>query len=1058
MSYRSKTVEFTRCNHQKPEKKKPKKHTPAKEVHLRLTTHLSAKEIRHRMKRKPNTLKRIWLRTKDLLNIVTSKIPQWIAKGVRTFKIPTDKDALPKFNEFTHEIPLKDGTAPKFMPVYACTQEELEALREYIEENLRRGYIRPSRSPAGHPILFVPKKNGKLRICVDYRSLNDITIKDRNSLPRIDESLDQLQGAKIFTKLDIVAAYHNLRIAPKDVWKTAFRTRYGLFEYLVMPFGLTNAPASFQTFMNHVLKDYIDKICIVYLDDILIYSKNPEEHRDHVNMILRALDKWDLKVELEKTEFEVTQCEFLGAIVTTNGIKMDPKKVEAIQNWPVPQTVKEIQAFLGLCNYYRRFIKQYSHLATALTELTKIETPFDMTPERLKSFRTLKESFLTAPILKLYDPKLPIKVETDASDAALGACLCQLHPDNEWHPVAYLSHKFTSTELRYPIHDKELMAVVQACKQWRVYLQTNETFTVYSDHKNLTFFMTTKELNRRQVRWWETLSEYNMKIAHFKGKDNSGADAISRRPDLMKGIQPDKGAILTREGKTLTVNKNLNLTTHTLKNEFTEELKKSYQEHPIAKRILNDDPNRPEKFSVQDGIILFDELFYVPTKKLQQQLIRQHHDTLAHGHLGIDRTQELITKTYFWPQMRQQIEQYIKTCDPCCRNKPNRHLPYGKLQPHDAPSAPFQVISYDFIQGLPPSRDSLTNTIYDEILVITCKFTKVAIIEPWNSKWSTKELEQVYNRRVFSQYGIQTKHICDRDRLFSSKYWNSIRNQTGTKLNIASKSHAQTDGATERLIQTIEIWLRNFLNMAQNNWNNLLPHAEFTYNTSRHSTTKYTPYEALRGWNPLAVLPPIPPKNQVPEAEKHVKQMRELHENLQKDLEFAMERMAHYYNKKRSNAPLLKEGDKAYLLARNIKRKGRPSKKLDYQKFGPYKITKKFSNNTFELEIPGPTRIHRSFHVSLLEPIPDGLRETSEDEEIEIEDHTEYEFERILEGPNNKNEYLIRWSPPYGPQDDSWEPEDNIPPEVIQAYLNYKPTAQSTTRKRGRPRKNPIAT
>ncbi|EPS35050.1 hypothetical protein H072_11652 [Dactylellina haptotyla CBS 200.50] len=420
-----------------------------KEVHLRLTEYFSDKEIYHRSRNKPNTLKRIWLKAKDI---------------IRTFEKIKDEDALPPFNEFTHEIPLQKGTTPKFLPVYACTKDELEALREYIEENLRKGYIRPSRSPAGHPILFVPKKNRKLRICIDYRSLNAITIKDRNSLPQINESLDRLIKATHFTKLNIIVAYHNLQVAPKDVWKTAFRCRYKLFEYLIMPMGLTNAPASFQTFMNHVLKDHIDKICIVYLDDILVYSKNPEEHRQHVITVLEALDKYNLKVELEKTEFEVTECEFLGAIVTTEGIKMDPKKVDAIQKWPRPQNVKDIQAFLGLCNYYRRFIKQYSHMSTALSELTKIGVHFDMTPSRIRAFNILKEFFLSAPILKLYDPDLPIKIEIDVSDAALGACLCQLQPNQEWYPIAYLSHKFDATKLRYPIHDKELMAIVQACK------------------------------------------------------------------------------------------------------------------------------------------------------------------------------------------------------------------------------------------------------------------------------------------------------------------------------------------------------------------------------------------------------------------------------------------------------------------------------------------------------------------------------------------------------------------------------------------------------------------
>ncbi|EGX44425.1 hypothetical protein AOL_s00189g2 [Orbilia oligospora ATCC 24927] len=407
--------------------------------------------------------------------------------------------------------------------------------------------------------------------------------------------------------------------------------------------------------------------------------------------------------------------------------------------------------------------------------------------------------------------------------------------------------------------------------------------------------------------------------------------------------------------------------------------------------------------------------------------------------------------------MRKHIEEYIKTCDMCCRNKPNRHKPYGTLQPHDVPCAPFEVITYDFIQGMQPSRDPLTNFIFNEILVITCKFSKTAIFIPWHEKFGTTEFQHVYLQHVFSKYGIQHKHICDRDRLFQSKYWQSVMNQTGTKLNIASKAHPQTDGASERLIQTLEIYLRCFVNYAQTNWISLLPSAEFAYNTSQHSTTKLSPYEVLRGWTPKAFLPPLRPKEVVPDAEEHMEKMKNLHSILRKDLQFSQERMAHYYDKKHLEAPLLKEGDKAYLLARNLKTK-RP-KKLDFQKYGPYTIKKQLGKHQYELDIPGPSRIHRTFHVSLLEPAPPGLREDPEDMEIEYDDYTEYDVEKILEGPNENNEYLVRWSLPYGPEDDSWQPEENISPELIQSYLRQpgmlaQQGNAAPKKRRGRPRKN----
>ncbi|KAJ6259180.1 hypothetical protein Dda_6078 [Drechslerella dactyloides] len=1066
INWRKGEITFHDCNCQKVTKKQQNDRNTCKETHLRLTTHLSDKEIRNRHKHKPNTLRKAWIQVRSLhMAAETVKIPKWISKEARNvFQPAPEGQTLPEINSFKHSIPLQEGTQPRFMPIYGCTDQEAAALREYIEENLKTGYIRPSNSPAGHPILFVKKKDSeKLRICIDYRTLNAITIKDRGPLPLISESFDRISGAIIYTKLDLTNAYYNIRINPGEEWKTAFRTRYGLFEYLVMPFGLTNAPATFQTFMNHVLRKYIDNTCVVYLDDILIYSKDPSEHRIHVNQILETLNQHKLKVKPEKSEFEVTEVEFLGAIITPHGIKMDPKKVQAIQDWPTPKTLKEVQAFLGLCNYYRRFVQEYSYLAIALSELTKKDIHFEMTKKRTKAFQTLKEAFISAPILKLYDPELPVRIEADASIAALGACLLQKQPDQKWHPVAYLSHKFDATETRYPIHDKELMAILHACKKWRVYLQTKEPFEVLSDHKNLTYFLTTKELSRRQVRWWETLSEYNMKITHFKGKENVGADAISRRPDLMKDIPTDKGAILEQQGNIITINKELNITIHEIEPEIATRLKESYQKDATAKRILQNPEEMTTPFSMENGYILFKDLFYVPDKKIQLEILQLHHDTPMHGHLGIEKTQELITRQYFWPKMRQQIENYVKTCDLCLRNKPARHAPYGYLQPNEAPTKPFQIITYDFAQGLPHSRDPLTNQIYDEILIITCRLTKTIILEPWNSSWGAEQLSTIYNKRVFSQYGLQEKHICDRDPLFSSKYWKYIMSSSGTKLNIATKGRAQTDGASERAIQTVEIYLRSFLNYAQNNWTKLLPMAELTYNSSKHSVTNYTPYEALRGWNPRTTQPALLTKEEIPSAKEHSESMNKLHEHLKNDLDFAAETMSHYYNKKRTKAPFLKEGDKAYLLAKNIKTK-RPNQKLDFQKLGPYTITKKLNEHLFELHIPGNSRIHKTFHIALLEPIPDGLREEVNNPEIEEDDYNEYEVEKILDHRKNPetlaNEFLIKWKD-YPPEEDSWQPEDNISPELVRQYLDGPDARQAgqdlpPRRPRGRPRKKQL--
>lgn len=336
---------------------------------------------------------------------------------------------LPEHHNWDHPIELEEGKKPPFGPIYSLAEKELEVLRDYIEKALKNGWIRQSRSPAGAPVLFVPKTGGQLRLCVDYRELNKITKKDRTALPLIGEILDRLVGAKRFTKLDLKDAYYRLRIRQGDEWKTAFRTKYGHFEYLVMPFGLANAPASFQQYINNALSGLVDTICIVYLDDILIYSSDPTKHTQHVRSVLQRLREWNLYANPAKCEFNRDEVTFLGFVVTTKGIRMDRDKVEAVLDWPAPRSVHDIQMFLGFAGFYRRFIKKYSSITAPLTELVKGKQPdtFDLEPTALEAFEKLKVMFSTAPILKHFDPQLPTRVETDASKWAVGAVLSQLH-------------------------------------------------------------------------------------------------------------------------------------------------------------------------------------------------------------------------------------------------------------------------------------------------------------------------------------------------------------------------------------------------------------------------------------------------------------------------------------------------------------------------------------------------------------------------------------------------------------------------------------------------------
>ena len=426
---------------------------------------------------------------------LTTKLPPEFRDFADVFS-PKEAERLPPHRPYDHDIKLQDGKVPPFGPLYPMSREELKVLKEWIEENLKRGFIRPSSSPAASPVLFVKKPGGGLRFCVDYRALNAITVKDRYPLPLTKETLNNLKGMKYFTKIDIISAFNNLRIKKGLEYLTAFRTRLGLFESLVMPFGLTGAPASFQRFMNDTLRDYLDTFCTAYLDDILIYSKTREEHTRHVCLVLEKLRDAGLFAKLSKCEFAVPETKFLGIIVGRDGLRMDPDKVKTIVDWETPTCVTDVQAFIGFANFYRRFIKDFSKIITPLANLTKKGTQFEWNTTCELSFNTLKKAFTTAPVLRPFDWNKEVILETDASDYVSAGVLSQYDDDGVLHPVAFFSKKHSATECNYEIYDKELLAIIRCFEEWRPELEgTPSPVKVITDHRNLEYFMTTKLLN-----------------------------------------------------------------------------------------------------------------------------------------------------------------------------------------------------------------------------------------------------------------------------------------------------------------------------------------------------------------------------------------------------------------------------------------------------------------------------------------------------------------------------------------------------------------------------------
>ena len=450
-------------------------------------------------------------------------------------------DALPEHRPYDCKIDLREGTTAPWGPIYPLSEVELQTLREWLKEMEKTGKIRKSTSPAGAPILFVPKPSGRgLRRCVDYRGLNAVTISNRYPLPLMQELQERVQGAQWFTKLDLKNGFNLIRIRKGDEWKTAFRTRYGLYEFQVMPFGLTNAPSTFQDMMNHVLSDVLDIGVLAYMDDFLIYAKTEEEHDKLVRKVLGRLQTNGLAVSPEKCVWKTHEVEFLGYIIGCNGIQMRQDKVEAIPWWRQPASVTETQSFLGFANFYQRFIRDYSRVAKPLMDLTKKNEKWTWSNEAQAAFEELKKRFTSAPILAHFDPTKPVIIETDASDFAIGAVLSQRDEEHRLHPVAFHSRKFQPAEINYEVHDKELLAVVDAFKHWRRYCEGAEhQIRVLSDHQNLEYFTTTKALNRRQARWAHELAGINFRLDYRPGSKNGKLDTLSRRAEH----RPEKGGI-----------------------------------------------------------------------------------------------------------------------------------------------------------------------------------------------------------------------------------------------------------------------------------------------------------------------------------------------------------------------------------------------------------------------------------------------------------------------------------------------------------------------------------
>ena len=862
---------------------------------------------------------------------------------------------LPPTRNIDHRIELIDNKPPRIQPLYRMSPKELDLLRKELDDLLEKGHIQPSKSPFGSPVIFVKKKDGSMRLCIDYRALNKLTIKNRYPLPRIDGLLDQLQGAKVFSKIDLRSGYHQVRIHPDDIEKTAFRTRYGHFEFRVMPFGLTNVPATFVNLMQDIFQPIVDKFMVVYVDDILVYSKNEEEHLDHLRQVLDILRANKLYGKTSKCAFFQKSVEFLGFIVSDEGVAADQVKMKAISEWPRPTTLKEIQSFLGICNYYRRFVKDYSSIALPLTELTKKESTLTWTPEAEEAFQDLKKRLVEAPILQLPDPDAEFTVTTDASDFAIGAVLSQKGEEG-LRPVAFESRKLSPAERNYATHEKELLAMLYAMKKWRVYLEGRH-FRVLTDHHSLRYIQTQPNLSRRQARWLETFQEFDFEVEYLPGKENIVADALSRRPDLQVNaiseleVGNDLKEMIRREivndidfGEVIKAVRDPNL---------TSAVTSSYLEH----------------FDIRNDLLYYDgQRLCLPQGSLRTKALQENHDIDVAGHQGVERTYERMQQQYYWPKLAKDVKSYVKSCDTCQRIKASQQKPAGLLQPLPIPSGRWEEVSMDFITHLPTTKKG-----NDSIVVFVDLFSKMAHFVAMKATDSAPQVARIFFDTIFKLHGLPKRIVSDRDPKFTSMFWKTLFSHLGTKLAMSTAFHPQTDGQTERANRTLEDMLRAYVGYKQNDWDEKLTAAEFVYNSASNASTKISPFELNYGRQPQTPSTFFAASSNVQTTDEFLQGLENLSKQANDNLALAKSRQEKYANQDRREATF-EEGEYVLVSANNIalaSQASRPSKKLQARFIGPYHIKKVVSKVAYQLELPPTLRIHPTFHVSLLRKYED---------------------------------------------------------------------------------------
>ncbi|GJZ76210.1 putative reverse transcriptase domain-containing protein [Tanacetum coccineum] len=698
---------------------------------------------------------------------------------------PEDLPGLPPTRQVEFQIDLVPGAAPVARAPYRLAPSELKELSEQLKELSDKGFIRPSSSPWGAPVLFVKKKDGSFRMCIDYRELNKLTVKNRYPLPRIDDLFDQLQGSSVYSKIDLRSGYHQLRVREEDIPKTAFRTRYGHYEFQVMPFGLTNAPAVFMDLMNRVCKPYLDKFVIVFIDDILIYSKNKKEHEEHLKQILELLKKEELYAKFSKCEFWIPKVQFLGHVIDSEGIHVDPAKIESIKDWTSPKSPTEIRQFLGLAPHpppphpllldtNRRILEGFSNIAKPMTSSPRKRLSLNGHKQEA-AFQLFKAKVVQCTNLAVPEGSEDFIAYCDARRRGFGPGLMQREQSDFTLFYLELSHGVPDSQglQHIPRAERADMGNDERRKERETHAPLRVRALVYDISLDLPL-----DLN---------------------------AQTEARKPENIKS--EDVGGMLVENAK------------------FPEAIREQKLE-PRA-----------------DGTLCLNGRSWLPCYgDLRTVIMHESHKSKYSIHPGSDKMYQDMKKLYWWPNMKADIATYVNKCLTCAKVKAEHQRPSGLLVQPKIPEWKWDNITMDFVTKLPKTSQG-----YDTIWVIVDRLTKSAIFTPMRETDPLDKLARLYLKEVVTRHGIPVSIICDRDPRFASNFWRSLQSALGTNLDMSTAYHPQTDGQSERTIQTLEDMLRACAIDFGKGWVNHLPLVEFSYNNSYHASIKAAPFEALYG-------------------------------------------------------------------------------------------------------------------------------------------------------------------------------------------------------------------